>query len=69
MKEVIVKYDENTGTTYDMDDILITTWIGLEYREVPEGLDFAPNSLDKITKLKSMMSVDEILALKEAGLL
>lgn len=69
MKEVIVKYDEATGTIYDTEGLIIATGYSLRYKEVPEVLDFAPDPLDKITKLRSMMSVDEILALKEAGML
>lgn len=69
MKEVIVKYDEATGTIYNTEDLIIATWYSLRYKEVPEMLDCAPDPLDKITKLRSMMSVDEMLALKEAGML
>lgn len=69
MKEVILKYDEATGTIYDMDNLILFTWHNLQYKEVPEALEFAPDPLDKITKLKSMMSVEEMLSLKDAGLL
>ena len=69
MKEVILKYDESTGTIYDMDNLILFTWYNLQYKEVPEVSESAPDPLDKITKLKSMMSVDEMLSLKDAGLL
>lgn len=57
MKEVILKYDEATGTIYDKDNLILFTWHNLQYKEVPEVLDFAPDPLDKITKLKSMRDV------------
>ncbi|UUW39794.1 hypothetical protein VP14_107 [Vibrio phage VPMCC14] len=69
MKEVILKYDEVTGEIQDMDGMILTIWSNLNYKDVPEVLEFAPDPLDKITKLKSMMSVEEILSLKDAGLL
>jgi len=69
MKEVILKYDEATGELQDMDGMMLTMWPNLRYKEVPEVLEFAPDPLDKITKLKSMMSVEEMLSLKDAGLL
>lgn len=69
MKEVILKYDEATGTIYDMDNLILFTWPNLQYKEVPEVLELTPDPLDKITKLKSMMSVEEMLSLKDAGLL
>lgn len=70
MKEVILQYDEDSGAIYDKNGLLIYSWVDLEYKEVSETLEFAPDPLNKLTKLKSMnLSVTEILELKEAGLL
>lgn len=70
MKEVILQYDEVSGAIYDKNGLALFSWLDLQYKEVSETLEFTPDPLNKLTKLKSMnLSVAEILELKEAGLL
>ncbi len=72
MKKVVLMYDEATGNIQDMEGVIILhSWLGLRYEEVPEtSRDNVNDPLHKLKELKAMgMSVEDIKDLKEIGLL
>lgn len=71
MKKVVLMYDEQTGNIQDMaGNILLYSWMGLGYEELPEQGTKADNPLQKLKELKAMgLSVEDMKDLKEMRLL
>ena len=73
MKKVILQYDDVTSQVFDMNGAMICTWVGLDYDEVGAQGDQAEVSVDTdstpVKLAKQGMSADELVKLREAGVI